>query len=99
MPGTARPATYGEPLSARELQILTAAANGLENAEIGRQVFLSAFTVKSHLQRAYRKLGARDRAHAVALALTARLIAPADITAGRRPTAAASGVRPTAASR
>ena len=42
---------------------------GLSNGEIGRKLFLSEDTVKTHLRRAYRTIGARDRAHAVRLAL------------------------------
>ncbi|MCA1656410.1 MAG: response regulator transcription factor, partial [Actinobacteria bacterium] len=53
-------------LSAREVQVLQAMATGKTNAEIGGSLFLSVDTVKTHAQRLYRKLEARDRAHAVA---------------------------------
>ncbi|ADD44869.1 transcriptional regulator, LuxR family [Stackebrandtia nassauensis DSM 44728] len=53
-------------LSARESQVLLAIASGKSNAEIGRELFITEDTVKTHARRMYRKLGARDRAHAVA---------------------------------
>ncbi|THV27117.1 helix-turn-helix transcriptional regulator [Glycomyces paridis] len=65
---------YGLPLTARELEVLRAMSDGLGNAEIGRLLFLSEDTVKTHARRLYRKLGARDRAHAVATAFRTGLI-------------------------
>lgn len=62
-------------LSAREVQVLGLAADGLSNPEIARELGLSALTVKSHLARMTRRLGARDRAHLVLLALRAGVIA------------------------
>jgi DNA-binding NarL/FixJ family response regulator len=62
-------------LSAREVQVLALAADGLSNPEIARELGLSALTVKSHLGRMTRRLGARDRAHLVLLALRAGVIA------------------------
>ncbi len=60
----------GEPrrplLTERELQVLRGMADGKSNAEIGRDLFVSEDTVKTHARRLFRKLGARDRAHAVA---------------------------------
>lgn len=53
--------------SKREMQCLQAIARGLTNARIGGELFLSEDTVKTHNRRLFRKLGARDRAHAVAL--------------------------------
>lgn len=54
-------------LSARELQVLTAMSRGRSNAEIGRELYLSEDTVKTHARRLFRKLGAADRAQAVAV--------------------------------
>lgn len=62
-------------VSAREVQVLALAADGLSNPEIARELGLSALTVKSHLARMTRRLGARDRAHLVLLALRAGVIA------------------------
>jgi len=56
-------------LSLREIEVVELAAEGLGNVEIGREMGLSALTVKSHLARMTRRLGARDRAHLVLLAL------------------------------
>jgi DNA-binding CsgD family transcriptional regulator len=47
---------------------------GQSNAEIGRGLFLSEDTVKTHARRLFRKLGAADRAHAVAIALRRGLV-------------------------
>lgn len=61
-------------LSDREAQVLTGLTEGKHNAEIGRDLCLSEDTVKTHMKRLYRKLGARDRAHAVAIAFRTGLI-------------------------
>jgi two-component system, NarL family, nitrate/nitrite response regulator NarL len=53
-------------LSDREEQILRGIARGLTAPAIGRELGLSAATVKSYLQRLYDKLGVSDRAAAVA---------------------------------
>jgi len=53
-------------LTERELQVLRGMSDGMSNAEIGRELFVSEDTVKTHARRLFRKLGARDRAHAVA---------------------------------
>jgi DNA-binding NarL/FixJ family response regulator len=55
-------------LTAREIQVLEGMSHGRSNAEIGRELFLSEDTVKTHARRLFKKLGASDRAHAVALA-------------------------------
>jgi DNA-binding NarL/FixJ family response regulator len=54
-------------LSERELQVLAGMSRGQSNAEIGRELYLSEDTVKTHARRLFRKLGAADRAHAVAV--------------------------------
>jgi DNA-binding NarL/FixJ family response regulator len=61
-------------LSERETEILRLVADGLTNKEIAAHVYLSAETVKSHLESIYRKLGVSDRAHAVAVALRRGLV-------------------------
>jgi two-component system nitrate/nitrite response regulator NarL len=53
-------------LSDRELEILNGLARGLTAPAIGRELSLSAATIKSYLQRLYDKLGVSDRAAAVA---------------------------------
>jgi DNA-binding CsgD family transcriptional regulator len=52
-------------LSDREQQVLELTAEGLTNAEIGKTLFVSEETVKSHLRNLLAKLQARSRAHAV----------------------------------
>lgn len=54
-------------LTAREMQVLTLISHGQSNPEIGKHLFLSEDTVKTHCRRIFRKLGVRDRAHAVAI--------------------------------
>jgi DNA-binding NarL/FixJ family response regulator len=61
-------------LTERELQVLRGMADGKSNAEIGRELFVSEDTVKTHARRLFRKLGARDRAHAVAAAFRGGLV-------------------------
>ena len=55
-------------LSGRETEILGRAARGLTNAEIGRDLYISEATVKTHLLRACAKLGVSGRTAAVAAA-------------------------------
>lgn len=61
-------------LTLREMQILECLADGQSNKMIANQFGISEQTVKSHLKNLYDKLGASDRAHAVAIALRQRLI-------------------------
>jgi DNA-binding NarL/FixJ family response regulator len=55
------------PLTERELQVLRGMGRGRSNAEIGKELYLSEDTVKTHARRLFRKLGAADRAQAVAM--------------------------------
>ncbi|WP_433529880.1 response regulator transcription factor [Micromonospora sp. CA-263727] len=71
----ARPERSAIGLTERELQVLLGMAEGKSNAEIGRELFVSEDTVKTHARRLFRKLGARDRAHAVAAGFRAGLVA------------------------
>ena len=61
-------------LTERELQVLRGMSQGKSNAEIGKSLFLSEDTVKTHARRLFRKLGARDRAHAVHLGHMKRIL-------------------------
>lgn len=58
----------------RDLQVLALTATGLSRQQIGRQLYITDATVKTHLAHTYTALGARNAPHAVALALTAGLI-------------------------
>ncbi|GAB7048628.1 helix-turn-helix transcriptional regulator [Catenuloplanes indicus] len=68
------PAARRIALTERELQVLRGMSDGKSNAEIGRELFVSEDTVKTHARRLFRKLGARDRAHAVAAGFRAGLV-------------------------
>lgn len=58
----------GAPLTLRESEVLTLVAEGRSNREIGRALFLSEATVKSHLVHIFSKLGVSSRTAAVAAA-------------------------------
>jgi DNA-binding NarL/FixJ family response regulator len=55
-------------ISPRELQVLDGMCEGLSNAQIGRELYLTNNTVKSLARRLFAKLGVHERAHAVARA-------------------------------
>lgn len=63
-----------EPLTPREIEVLAAVARGLSNAEIGRSLFIAEATVKTHLLRAFAKLGVDDRTRAVTVAMELGLL-------------------------
>lgn len=56
-------------LSDRETAVLRLVAEGCTNAEIGRRLFIGESTVKTHLLRAFAKLGVTDRTAAVTSAM------------------------------
>ena len=58
----------GDRLTAREAEVLTLVAEGRSNRDIGRALFLSEATVKSHLVHIFTKLGVGSRTAAVARA-------------------------------
>ncbi|HYN56780.1 MAG TPA: response regulator transcription factor [Motilibacterales bacterium] len=62
-----RPMAGGPALSGREVEVLEGMSRGKSNAQIGRELYLSEDTVKTHARRMFRKMGAADRAQAVAL--------------------------------
>ena len=70
----ATPEPLVEPLSERELEVLTLLASGRPNREIARDLFVAVGTVKTHTNNIYRKLGARNRAEALARARSLKLI-------------------------
>jgi DNA-binding NarL/FixJ family response regulator len=55
-------------LTSRELDVFRLITQGLSNAEIGRELFISETTVKTHVTRLLQKLDLRDRAQAIVLA-------------------------------
>lgn len=75
---TTRDATRTGPaqaqLTERELQVLRGMSQGKSNSAIGRELYLSEDTVKTHARRLFRKLGVNDRAQAVALGFRRGLV-------------------------
>jgi DNA-binding NarL/FixJ family response regulator len=70
---TAAPRT---DLTARELEVLTAMAEGLATKAIAMQLGVAIKTVENHKARVFAKLGARTHAHAVSLAIAQGLLSP-----------------------
>jgi DNA-binding NarL/FixJ family response regulator len=68
------PAPEAVSLTKREIEVLIGMSNGRSNSQIGGELFLSEDTVKTHARRLFRKLGAADRAQAVAIGLRRGLI-------------------------
>ena len=69
---TERPVT----LTKREIETLTLLAHGSSNSDIAETLGISSSTVALHLFSARKRLNAKSREHAVALALAMGLIAP-----------------------
>jgi DNA-binding CsgD family transcriptional regulator len=69
-PGAADPLADAG-FSRREREVLAELVGGLDNRAIASRLCISEETVKCHVKAIFRKLGARDRAHAVAVALGA----------------------------
>jgi DNA-binding NarL/FixJ family response regulator len=65
---TAPAAELPDGLTPREAEVLALIAAGLTNTEIADELVVSAATVKSHVNHIFAKIGARDRAQAVAYA-------------------------------
>ena len=65
-----------EELTPRELEILQEVAQGHTNREIADALYLSPFTVKTHVSRILTKLGARDRVQLVVIAYQAGIVRP-----------------------
>jgi DNA-binding NarL/FixJ family response regulator len=63
------------PLSPAEATVLRLASEGYTNTRIARELKVSVSAVQSRLESCFAKLGAADRAHAVAIALRQRWIA------------------------
>lgn len=72
--GAVATTTRAAVLSRREIEVLTLVARGMTNSEIGRTLYVSEATIKTHLQHIFRKLGAADRAATVAVAYDTGLL-------------------------
>ena len=67
-------ATQLSAITAREREVLALVGQGLTNEEIGRELFLSPLTAKTHVSRIMSKLGARDRVQLVVIAYETGLV-------------------------
>ncbi|WP_338777866.1 response regulator transcription factor [Streptomyces sp. DG1A-41] len=65
-----------DSLTGREREVLVHVAGGLSNDEIAERLEVSPLTVKTHVNRAMAKLGARDRAQLVVVAYESGLVRP-----------------------
>jgi len=66
-------------LSAREREVVALVALGLETPEIAKELYISEHTVRTHVRNAMARLGARTRAHLVAIALSGQLLQLGDL--------------------
>ena len=65
-------------LTDREREVLALVGRGLTNDEVGRQLFMSPATAKTHVARIMSKLHARDRVQLVVVAYETGLVTPGD---------------------
>jgi len=77
----APPKEFGE-LSERERDVFRMMARGLSNAEIGKELYISETTVKTHVTHILQKLGLRDRVQVVVLAYQTGLFEPDPMSHG-----------------
>jgi DNA-binding NarL/FixJ family response regulator len=63
-----------EPLTSREIEVLSQIAEGNRNRDIGEKLFITEETVKVHIKNIMGKLGASDRTQAVAIAIRRGII-------------------------
>ncbi len=68
------------PITEREREILLCVRDGMSNQQISERLGISALTVKNHVQKILRKLGAANRAQAVAKAMTMNALGGAAVS-------------------
>jgi DNA-binding NarL/FixJ family response regulator len=73
---TLAPTPLPDDLTPRQADVLRAIAAGQTNAEIAAALYISAVTVKSHINHLFAKIGARSRAEAVTYAYDHGLVTP-----------------------
>lgn len=69
-------ATKSPPLSKRETEVVELVARGMETPAIAQKLYISEHTVRAHVRNAMERLGARTRAHLVAIVLSEQLSHP-----------------------
>ena len=74
LPAVSSAAFSNAAISHREAEVLSWAREGMSNQEIGSKLKISPLTVKNHIQKILRKLGAANRAQAVARAMSMNLL-------------------------
>lgn len=75
-PQRKRRRVYPDGLTNREVDVLRLVADGLSNGEIAQQLFVEETTVKTHINNAFAKISARNRADAVRYAYREGLVQP-----------------------
>jgi DNA-binding CsgD family transcriptional regulator len=73
-------------LTAREIEVARVVAKGMSNAEIASDLFISEWTVKTHVASILRKLGLRDRAQVVVAAYESGIVRPRSAADAEPPT-------------
>jgi DNA-binding NarL/FixJ family response regulator len=63
-----------DPLTPREREVVRHVALGLRNAEVGKKLFISEQTVKTHLNNVFQKLGLRDRVELTRYAIRSGIV-------------------------
>jgi len=84
-----------DTLTTREMRVLRLIADGLTDGEIGKRLYVSERTVKTAVGRVFCLLGARNRAHAVRLALTTGMLVIEPVDKHAEVTAACNTLRST----
>jgi LuxR family maltose regulon positive regulatory protein len=67
-------AALPDPLTPRELEVLSLLAEGLSNNDIARRLVITEGTVRGHLNKIYGKLSVENRVQAVKLAQSLKLL-------------------------
>jgi LuxR family maltose regulon positive regulatory protein len=75
-PAPQKPQSLVEPLSGRELEVLSLLRTHLSSTEIAQHLYVASSTVRSHIKRIYAKLGVHTRSDAVQRAIDLGLISP-----------------------
>jgi len=61
-------------LTEKEIEVLVLVAQGMNNEQIGKQIFVTSHTVKAHISAIIRKLGVANRTEAIYVAMKNNII-------------------------